>query len=63
MFLVYLFQKEQERASIVTEVFNKTTKPLSYYIEAQKNCTKYIQDFGYIMSATAEEQTFPIAYR
>ncbi|KAK7088822.1 hypothetical protein V1264_022690 [Littorina saxatilis] len=55
-------EEEQQRGLAFIETHERLEKPPSAYIEDTRNCSRFIRDRGYVMTATAEEREFPIAY-
>ena len=55
-------EEEQKFSRAFMERHERLEKPPAVYLEETRNCSKFIADRGYIMSATAEEEAFPIAY-
>lgn len=55
-------EEEQARARKFMEEHERLEKPPLVYLQETKNCSRFVQERGYIMSATEEEKAFPIAY-
>ncbi|KAL8610851.1 hypothetical protein ACOMHN_056706 [Nucella lapillus] len=52
----------QQRGKAFMDAHEREEKPASDYIRETRNCSRFIEDRGYIMAATEEEMAFPIAY-
>ena len=55
-------EEEQNFSRAFMESHERLEKPPAAYLKETRNCSKFIADRGYVMSATAEEKAFPIAY-
>ncbi|XP_076452618.1 beta-1,3-galactosyl-O-glycosyl-glycoprotein beta-1,6-N-acetylglucosaminyltransferase-like [Babylonia areolata] len=53
---------EQRRGKAFMAAHQRVEKPASAYILETQNCSRFIEERGYVMAATAEEVAFPIAY-
>ncbi|XP_076452617.1 beta-1,3-galactosyl-O-glycosyl-glycoprotein beta-1,6-N-acetylglucosaminyltransferase-like [Babylonia areolata] len=53
---------EQRRGKAFMVAHQRVEKPASAYILETQNCSRFIEERGYVMAATAEEVAFPIAY-
>jgi hypothetical protein len=56
-------RRELEYAALFMSRHERVEKPNSSYLQETKNCSRFIQDRGYIMSASEEERAFPLAFR
>ncbi|KAK7488206.1 hypothetical protein BaRGS_00020513 [Batillaria attramentaria] len=53
---------EQARAKDFMERHKRLEKTPLEYVREARNCSRFIEERGYIMAATPEERSFPIAY-